>query len=167
MNTYQFYAMDDGTLIQRSDRLAFMNTGTSAQPVWSRMQGFSELSESKSTIEYSRHYVDEKTERTDVSGYSTEQSFSFDRYSPYEVHEKLAEIIDGEKLGTDARVEILVVDTFKETDNARRRTYSVIPDTVGDGTDALVYSGTFKAAGDFTVCTATSTDGWMTATISA
>lgn len=167
IKNYQFFAaMDDGTLIQRHKRLSFLNTGTSASPVWTRMQGFSELSESKSTIEYSRHYVDEKTERTDVSGYSTEISFSFDRYSPFSVHEKLADIIDSEALGTDARVEILTVDTFIESgNNARKRTYSVIPDTVGDGTDALVYSGTFKAAGDFTECEATSADGWMTATI--
>ena len=42
----------------------------------------------------------------------------------------------------------------------KKRTYSVIPNADGDGTDALVYSGTLRAASDFTDGTATiSEDG--------
>ena len=33
---------------------------------------------------------------------------------------------------------------------ARKRTWSVIPDTSGDGTDALIYSGSFAAASEIT-----------------
>ena len=43
----------------------------------------------------------------------------------------------------------------KQTDDkkraiARKRTWSVIPDTSGDGTDALIYSGSFAAASEIT-----------------
>ena len=46
-------------------------------------------------------------------------------------------------------------------------TWSVIPDTEGDGTDALIYKGSFKAAGEITKGTATTTDGWKTCTFTA
>ncbi|MEG7531436.1 MAG: hypothetical protein RSF83_08570, partial [Hungatella sp.] len=129
------------------------------------MQGFTSMNEQKSPIEYSRRYVDEDTQRNDVTGYAAGQGFSFDRYSPYSVHQKLAEIIDGEKTGSDTHVTIVTVDLFSEGEAkiARKRTYAVVPDSIGDGTDALIYSGTFKAISDAEVGTATSADGWMTA----
>ena len=43
----------------------------------------------------------------------------------------------------------------------------LIPDTEGDGTDALIYKGSFKAAGEITKGTATTTDGWKTCTFTA
>lgn len=46
----------------------------------------------------------------------------------------------------------------------RKRDWSVIPDTEGDGTDALIYKGSFKAAGDAVKGTATTTDNWQTCT---
>lgn len=171
MNLQYFAAGEDiakVALVQRYQRVAFMNTGTREVPVWQRMQGFSTFSESKSTKEYSRQYVDEQTERSDVSGYSTEISFTFDRYSPYKVHDTIAEMIDGEKLGTDCHVEILTVDLFTkdETGNckARYREYAVIPDNAGDSTDAMTYSGTLKAAGDFKETKATVAADGLTAT---
>ena len=68
-----------------------------------------------------------------------------------------------------AQVDIVVVDLFEQktsetTCTARKRTWSVIPDTEGDGTDALIYKGSFKAAGEITKGTATTTDGWKTCT---
>lgn len=67
---------------------------------------------------------------------------------------------------------IVVVDLFEQktsetTCTARKRTWSVIPDTEGDGTDALIYKGSFKAAGEITKGTATTTDGWKTCTFTA
>lgn len=47
-----------------------------------------------------------------------------------------------------------------------KRLWSVIPDTEGDGTDALIYKGSFKAAGEIVKGTATTTDGWKTCTFS-
>lgn len=166
----QLFAEVDGinqaALVGRSKRVAFMNIGESGAEKYVRMQGFTSMNEQKSPTEYSRRYVDEDTQRSDVTGYATGQGFSFDRYSPYSVHQKLADIIDGEKLGSDTHVTIVTVDLFSEEEAkiARRRVYSVVPDTVGDGTDALIYSGTFKAVSDAETGTATSADGWKTAT---
>ena len=62
-------------------------------------------------------------------------------------------VTDRELIGEEARVDILCVDLFDETEtsgvyHAVRRSYSVIPDECGEGTDALVYTGTMKAVGD-------------------
>jgi hypothetical protein len=65
-------------------------------------------------------------------------------------------------------VEILCVDLFDETEtsgvyNAIRRSYSVIPDECGEGTDALVYTGTMKAVGDIQTGTFVKSTGTFTA----
>lgn len=152
-------------LVARHKRLAFMKT---ADNTYTRMTGFTSLGESKEAKEYSRQYVDEATERADVVGYATGIGYEFDRYTNTPVHDALAKISDDEIVGTDAQVDIVVVDLFDEASagacTARLRTYSVIPDASGDGTDALIYSGTLKAASEITHGTATSEDEWQTCT---
>lgn len=153
-------------IVLRHERLAFMNIAESGDLAnFVRMTGFTQLSEQKNPEEYSRQYVDEPTERTDVVGYSPAKSYSFDRHTNTPVHNKIADITDNEKLGTDTHVEILSVDTWGEDYKkpAYVRVYSVIPDTSDDGTDALIYSGTFKVAGEIVKGTAITSDNWKTA----
>ena len=78
--------------------------------------------------------------RSDVVGYAPAIDYEFDRYTNDPVHEKIAAITDDEILGTEAQVDIVVVDLFEQktsetTCTARKRTWSVIPDTEGDGTE--------------------------------
>ena len=61
---------------------------------YTRMTGFTSMSESKNASEYSRHYVDEESERTDVVGYATSNDYEFDRYTNDPVQQKIAEISD-------------------------------------------------------------------------
>ena len=98
-------------IVKRSDKVAFMNTGTTEAPVYTRMRKFTEMSNSKNPKEYSREYVDEDGEVTDVTGYSPEKSYAFDQYKDNPVHEKIAKIADDELKGDDAIVEILVVES--------------------------------------------------------
>ena len=150
-------------MVRRSQRLSFMNTGTTAEPVWSRMTGFTSVKDSKNPKEYTRQYVDMDMESADVVGYSNSVDYSFDRYTNTPVHERIAEITDDELMGTDAHVEIVTVDLFTEGKFvARKRTYAVIPNGSGDGTDALIYSGSFKAVTEIEKGTATTTDKWLT-----
>ena len=148
-------------LVGRHKRVAFMDADGSGK-TFTRMTGFTSLSDGKNSTEYSRQYVDEASERSDVVGYAP--AIDYD--------EKIAAITDDEILGTEAQVDIVVVDLFEQktsetTCTARKRTWSVIPDTEGDGTDALIYKGSFKAAGEITKGTATTTDGWKTCTFTA
>ena len=41
-------------LVKRSDKIAFMNVGTSEAPDYQRMRKFTEISTSKNPVEYSR-----------------------------------------------------------------------------------------------------------------
>lgn len=141
-------------IVKRADRQHYMNTGTAAEPVWSRIgEGFTEFAESKNAVSYQRRYINESTKRTDVTGYAPVIDYEFEVYTDNPVIEKLRRISDAELVGEDAKVELLTVDLFDEEENwgryrAYRRIWSVIPDESGKGADALVYTGTMKGVGD-------------------
>ena len=150
-------------IYNRADIVTFMNTGTDSQPVYTRMQGFTDEGTSMNSITYSRRYVDERTEREDVTGYGTAIGYTFDRIKGNAVHNIIVNIHEKELVGQT--VDILSVNMVDNS--AKLRTYSVIPDTMGDGTDAYQYSGTFKAQGDITEGTATVSANGLTATFTA
>lgn len=159
-------------LVQRAKKVAYANTGTTDAPTWTRMKGFTSLSKSKNPIEYSRQYVDEFFETTDATGMSESMEFEMDQYTNDAVHAKIVDIFDKEKVGDDANLEIMVVDysaagtgTGTNEYPALRRTYGVIPDTEGDGTESYKYSGSFKAKTPVTVAVVTATDGNGSATV--
>lgn len=134
-------------LVKRSGKVAFMDVSTTQIPNFLRMRKFTEISKSKNPTEYSRTYVDEDGEVTDVTGYSEEISYAFDLYSGNLVHEKIVKITDDELTGDEALVNILIVDFSKPSGSgyeARLRTYTTVPDTEGNATEAYTYSGTFR-----------------------
>lgn len=155
-------------MVQRHQRLAFMNTGTAEAPEFTRMTKFTSMTNNKNPKEYARQYVDRASEDTDVVGYSPAIDYSFDRHTSTPVHDRIAAIHDGELTGSEALVEILIVDLFTAAEGgvceARKRTYAVIPSADGDGTDALVYSGSLKSKSEIVVGTATLSDDEQTAT---
>ncbi len=144
--------MDKRTLVSRSDRKAFYGVADkeSGQVTYHRMRGFTELSESKNPKEYTRQYVDEKFEQTDVVGYSPSLSFSFDKYTSDAVLEDISNIIDSEVVDAEAHRQIIQVDFSTEVDGgyaAKKRVFSIVADAVGNGLDALSYSGTLRPVG--------------------
>ena len=156
-------------IVRRSQRVAFMDTDeTGSTPKFERMTNFTTMTNSKNPKEYSRQYVDEDTERSDVVAYAPSIEFSYDRHTNTPVHDKLSKIHDKELLGNDTHVDIISVDLFSDDGKgnclATKRTYAVIPDTDGNGTDAMIYSGTFKSVSEIEEGYATSEDGWKTAT---
>ena len=162
--------MNAGKLVTRNKKVAFMNVSTTAIANFLRMTKFTEISKSKNPTEYSRTYVDEDGEVTDVTGYSEEISYAFDLHEGNLVHQKIVDITDNEKVSDDALVQILQVDFTKSVGDgyeARLRTYSVVPDTEGDSTDAYTYSGTFKKNGNMTIGVATMNGDNTVATFTA
>lgn len=154
-------------VVKRSDKVAFYGVADGDSVTYHRMKGFTDISISKNPKEYSRQYVDEEFERTDVVAYATSMSYGFDQHAGDAVHEDIASIHDDELLGTDAVRSIIVVDFTKAGADdasfvARKRDFSVIPDSEGDSMDAYTYAGTLKTAGDTVVGLATSEDGWET-----
>lgn len=135
-------------------------------PSYARMTKFTSIKGSKNPKEYNRQYVDMDVESSDVVGYAPAIEYSYDRHTETPVHEKLSKIADEELLGTDTYVDIVTVDVFAKNTKgqapARKRTYSVVADSDGDGTDALVYSGNFKAVSEIEIGYATTEDDWGT-----
>lgn len=149
------------TLVKRSDKVSFFGNTNGGSEVFNRMRGFTTMSGSKNPSEYSRKYVDEEFETTDVTGYSPSIEFGFDQYKGDLVHDEMVEILDGEATGTEARRNIVTVDFSQPVSGqegaykATKREYSIIGDADGDGTDAYTYSGTFRSTGARITGTAT------------
>ena len=152
-------------IAKRNEKVAFMELKDSAG-TYVRMRGFTEFSLSKNPVEYSRRYIDEKTQRNDVVGYSPSISFAFDKFSDDEVHKELIAIADLEKIGTDTVRNIVIVDMSgsDEQKSAQMRAWSVIPDSEGNDTDAYTYSGTLKSNGEIKHGVALTTDDWQSCT---
>lgn len=116
-------------------------------------EGFTQLAESKNPQEYSRKYVSDKTTRTDLTGFAPQYDYTMDYIDGDPVVAEIAKITDNELLGTDARRNIVAVNLWSDPSGvaceAKMRPYAIIPNQKADGTDALVYSGSMKAAGDF------------------
>ena len=141
---------NERTLIKRSDKVSFFGNISTGTETFNRMRGFTTLSGSKNPKEYSRQYVDEEFETTDVTGYSPSIEFGFDQYKNDLVHDEMVEILDGEKTGTEARRNIVTVDFSQPVNGgykATKREYAIIGDTDGDSMDAYTYSGTFRSTG--------------------
>lgn len=155
-------------IYNRADIVNFAKV-TEEATTYNRMTGFTDGGKSLNSTTYDRRYIDEKTERSDVVSYSTEIAYAFDRMTDNVVHDRIAEIHDKELVGQT--IEIVTVN-FNETGTAtssfkaRKRIYSVVPDSDGDSTDAYTYSGSFKANGGIVEGTVTSTDEWQTCTFS-
>lgn len=162
--------MDFG-LTKRSDVLAFYGVkGTEGTVTYHRMKGFTEISTSLNPKEYSRQYVDEDFERTDVVGYSRSMSYSMDELTNDPVQADLISIEENELTGSAAVRDIIMVYLNKEvsgsvgTYEARKRSFTIVPDSSGDSLDAMTHGGTLKANGDMVKGTATTNDGWQTVT---
>lgn len=143
-------------VIKRMDREHYINIGTQASPVWSRVgEGFTEFTESKNPVSTQRRYIHEATKRTDVTGYAPEIDYEFELFGANAAADILRTVSDNELTGDDAKIELLTVNRFEETETsgvyrAYLREYAVVPDECGSGTDALLYTGTLKACGEIT-----------------
>lgn len=150
-------------IVARHKKVAFYGIiGSSGTETFHRMTKFTQLNQSKNPSEYSRQYVDEPFQQSDVVGYSPSVAYAFDRHRNCPVQDDIVEITDNELLGDDAVRNILIVDIDEGT--AVKRPYSVIPNTEGDNINIYTYSGDFKCKGEKITGTATSSDGWQTCT---
>lgn len=159
-------------VVKRNDKLAFYGVkGAGDTVVYHRMKGFTDFSGAKNPVEYTRRYVDEPTEQSDVVGYAPSFSYGFDQQAGNAVHNDIINIHDGELLGNDAVREIVFVDlTSGDTtagNDAAKREFVVVADTEGGSVDAYTYTGTLKAKGARVSGTAKSSDGWQTCTFEA
>lgn len=141
----------EGILKVRSNIVAYLGVPAGETVTYYRMQGFTAHTENANPREYSRQYVDEIFEQTDVTGYTPNIDFEFDWYVGHPVHNYLTEIINNEMIGSAAVVTIVTVDMTidpLEAPNGIERDYSVIANSKGSSLDAMTYSGSFKVKGN-------------------
>lgn len=142
-----------GKLIGRHEKVAYYGIADeSGNVVYHRMSGFTKMSTSKNPIEYSRRYIDESFEQTDIVAMSPSIAFTFDRYSGNVVHDDIVEISDNEILGDGAVRSIVIADLStddgKGNCRAVKRNFSVMVETEGDSLDAYTLSGTMSTKGE-------------------
>lgn len=159
--------------VARSKKVAFYGVKSGETTTYTRMQGFTDMTKNANAKEYSRQYVDEPTERVDVTGYAPSIAYTFDRIKGNTVHDDIISITDGEKIGAEAIRSIILVDLTTATTGETptytgiKRDYSVIPSSEGGGNDSYTYSGDFKANGEKVEVTGTLSDDGLTFTPSA
>lgn len=155
-------------MIKRSEKLAFMEVAEGDSRVFKRMTGFTEFSLSKNPKEYSRKYIDEDMERSEVVGYSPAISYKFDTDPQNSVHQLLTKVADRELLGEDAECNIIVADlsSLDQDGGAKAimRKFSIIPQNEGDDRDTYTVSGSLRAAGAKIFGVAKTTDEWQSVT---
>ena len=153
-------------VVKRCKKLAFYGVpSTSGDEVvytFHRMKGFDDITTTKNPREYSRQYVDEEFEQTDVVGYNPSISFGFDRFIDDSVHDDIISIFNEEKVGIDAVRPIVMVDLESDEKTAIKREFSVVAESEGSGVDLYKYAGSFRVKGEKVLGTATSNDGWQT-----
>lgn len=149
-------------VVKRCKKLAFYGVPQEGGYVFYRMKGFDEITTSKNPREYSRQYVDEEFEQTDVVGYNPSVSFGFDRFLDDAVHDDIASIFNNESIGSDAVRPIIMVDLASEEKSAIKRDFAVVAESEGSGVDLYKYSGTFRVKGEKVEGTAVSEDDWQT-----
>ncbi|MDE5583707.1 MAG: hypothetical protein K2J08_08380 [Ruminococcus sp.] len=153
-------------IVARHRILAFYGVPSdSGTLTFHRMEKFTQFSHSKNPIEYSRQYVDEPFQQTDVVGFSPSYDYAFDKHKNLAVQNDIIKITDGEFIGDDAVRTIIIVDTSDPSATAFMRNYAVIPSSEGDNINIYTYSGSLKAKGDKSAVTVSTTDNYQTITV--
>lgn len=153
------------SFVKRSDKVAYYGIEDGS---FERMTGFTDISVSKNPREYTRQYVDQDFEQSDVVGFSPAISFGFDQEKGNNVHNDIVSISDNELLGENAIRDIVLAD-FTEGDEengykAVKRSFAVIVSSEGNSGESYKYSGTFKVKGNKVFGKVKSNDNFKTVT---
>ena len=156
-------------MIKRSKKLAFIKFDEMGEGVYARLEGFTQFAVSTNPKEYTRKYIDEDFERSEVSTFAPSVSYKFDYDPQFDVHNLFLAVTEPEVFGEEAKCRIAIVDTINDNEGAylaKIRDFFIIPQTEGDDPNTYTYSGTLKAAGECFFANVTTDDNWKTMKIS-
>ena len=138
-------------LVKRCEKIPYFGIlDDSGNYKFHRMTGFTSATVNRNPIEYSRQYIDEDFERSDIIGYKTALDYEFDMFKDNPVHQEIAAISDGELTGNNAVRPVIMVDFSTEKNGvckAIKRDFSIIPSREGEGFGTYIYSGQMKSNG--------------------
>ena len=140
-------------LVMRNAYLAFMNVEENPDmPGQYRLvgEGFRKLSQVKEPSEYTRRFVNESTDTTDIIKYNAEIAYEIDVFSDDPCVRRIVHITDGERRGQKARTDIITLFTedvvaLPYVCKASKRRYAIVPDRIGDDISVLQTSGKMVA----------------------
>ena len=107
--------IDSLKIKKRSQKLLFMEVKGTDGSHFERLEGFTTQTHNANPKEHNRQYVDEDTERTDVTGYSESVGYTFDHYIGQPALEEIVKITEEELIASDAVRRILTVDLSTAT----------------------------------------------------
>ena len=132
-------------MIQRNAMRSYMEIEGVLYPIG---DGFTRFAFSMRPKEYTRTYFDECAPRTDAVGYEDRILYAFEAIEGDRVTSHMLSLLAS--LGGKSRVCVDIVTVAAkagETSRAKRQRYTLCPDTVGDGCDALTSKGSLRACG--------------------
>lgn len=146
-------AVDANLIVTRPDIMVFMNTtGTYAAPIWERCgKGWKKFAENPNAQTESTQYINDASETTDTVSYAPQYGFETDLMPNQPTIKKVYDIAKDRKTGSNAVVDVLIVDAFEKDENnaftARRESLAVAVSSL-DGTKKMAMSGNLNGQGD-------------------
>ena len=143
-------------LLMRNAYLAFMNIEED-EDLPGRYslvgEGFKKLSQVKEPTEYTRRFVNESTDTTDIIKYNAEIAYEIDVFSGDPCVQRIVNITDEERRGKKARTDIITLFTEDIVAppfvcKATKRKYTIIPDRIADDVSVLQATGKMVAMND-------------------
>jgi len=134
----------------------YLNTGTSASPVYSLMgAGFNSLDENPNAQTDKKTYINESTSSTTIKSYDTQFPFDTDFIKDELAVEKLVSIGRNHATGSSAETEYVRVDLYDEvaatsnTYKARKFKVAIeVSNINGAGGEVVTVTGNLNAIGD-------------------
>lgn len=160
--------MED-TRIKRSQVAAFLNTGTSAIPVWSRIgKGVTEQIIAYNPQVTTETYINEDNATTSLTSYQVNIATPQTAYAGDKVFDFVDALRQSRAVGDAAEVEVLLVYLYTTSPYKAEKNTAVvqIDDFGGTGGAPVVINYTLNLNGDPTIGTATITDGAVAFTAS-
>lgn len=152
-------------MLSRNKKLAFVEVYNDDGVGYERLTGFTEFTVNLNPKEYSRKYVDELNERSEVVAYHPTISYKFDHEAGNNAQQVFVDAADYECIGDEATVTIAIVDLSVPSSSGVEvimRDYVIVPDSEGDDANVYTYSGTMRACGAKRYKKGMSTDDWKT-----
>ena len=109
--------IDTLKLKKRSEKLSFMEvkpTTGSGESTFVRLEGFTTQTFNANATEYSRRYVDEDTDRTDVTGYAESINYNFDQYVGQKALEEIVKMVGMDALSPSDRLKMEAARSIRE-----------------------------------------------------
>lgn len=145
--------MAENKIAMRPEIIPYMNLGTAETPEWTQCgEGWKKFSENPNAQTESVQYINMASETTDTVSYSPQYSFECDLMYTDPTIKKVYDIAKDRKTGSEAVVDMLIVDKFDESETtgsytARREKLAVAVTSL-DGTKKMTVTGNLNGQGD-------------------